>query len=60
MIFTGRTDFCDFLDREIAERKKERFRKRYLDGKRIPVPKKRRGLFGRLKEREDGDGQGRT
>ena len=60
MNVTGRTDFCDFLDREIAERKKERFRRRYLDVKRIPVPKKRRGLFGRLKEREDGDGQGRT
>ena len=60
MITTGKTDFCDFLDREIAERKKERFRRRYLDRKRIPAPKKRRGLFGRLKEREDGDGEGRT
>ena len=54
MIFTGKTDFCDFLDREIAERKKERFRKKYLEKKRIPVPKRRRTLREKLKEWRDG------
>lgn len=59
MITVEKSDFCEFLDREVAERRKERFRKRYLDRKRIPVTKKRRGLFGRLKEGEDGKIQSR-
>ena len=50
MIFTGKTDFCDFLDREIAEREKERFRKKYLEKKRIPVPGRKKRFWQRVKE----------
>ena len=53
------SDFNEFLDRECAERAKERFRKRYLEKKKIPVPGRRRTLWERLKEWRDGKIQSR-
>ena len=50
MIFTGKTDFCDFLDREMAEREKEKFRRKYTDAKKIPVSGKKKRFWQRVKE----------
>ena len=47
MITVENSDFNEFLDQECAERAKERFKK-------IPVPKRRRTLWERLKEWRDG------
>ena len=54
MITTGNSDFNEFIERETAERAKEKFRKYYLDKKKIPVPKRRRTLWEKLKEWRDG------
>lgn len=48
------SDFNEFLDRECAERAKERFRKRYLEKKKIPVPGRRKGFWQRMREAGDG------
>ena len=54
MITVENSDFNEFLERECAERAKERFRKKYLEKKKIPVPKRRRTLREILKEWRDG------
>ena len=54
MITVENSDFNEFLDQECAERAKERFKKKYLEKKKIPVPKRRRTLWERLKEWRDG------
>lgn len=54
MITVENSDFNEFLERECAERAKERFRKKYIEKKKIPVPKRRRTLREKLKEWRDG------
>ena len=54
MITVGNSDFNEFLERECAERAKERFKKKYLEKKKIPVLKRRRTLWEKLKEWRDG------
>lgn len=45
---TFRSDLADELDREIAERRKEKFR-RLSDEKKYIVKKKRRGLWEKIR-----------
>ena len=54
MITVENSDFNEFLERECAERAKERFRRKYIEKKKIPVPKRRRTLREILKEWRDG------
>ena len=46
MITVENSDFNEFLDQECAERAKERFKKKYLEKKKIPVPASRRSGNG--------------
>ena len=57
MITTGNSDFNEFVERETAERAKERFRKKYLEKQKIPLPRKKKTIFERLKEWRDGKGK---
>ena len=45
---TFRSDIAEDMDRELAERRKEKFR-RLSDEKKYIVRKKRRGLWGKIK-----------
>ena len=45
---TFQSDLADDLDRELSERRKEKFR-RLSDEKKYIVKKKRRGLWGKIR-----------
>jgi len=57
MRFIDQFNFSEYIDREVAEHKKERFRRKYADSKKISLLKRRRTLWERLKEWRNGKHQ---